>query len=100
MMSQPEKPMHPLIFLEIGLFPNAPYIDRQRLVNCEAQVWLNSRCFLDLEVISFTSSYPSMNMLIVKKHEYNRARRMILDRKPRQAYSNYQLEILEAEFKV
>uniref|UniRef100_A0A914EM34 Homeobox domain-containing protein n=1 Tax=Acrobeloides nanus TaxID=290746 RepID=A0A914EM34_9BILA len=35
----------------------------------------------------------------IRKHEYKRARKAIYDRKPRQAYSNAQLERLEEEFK-
>ncbi|KAI1716598.1 homeobox domain-containing protein [Ditylenchus destructor] len=35
----------------------------------------------------------------VRKHEYNRSRKVVLDRKPRQAYSTYQLDLLENEFK-
>lgn len=34
----------------------------------------------------------------VRKHEYKRCRRAVVDRKPRQAYSILQLERLEAEF--
>lgn len=36
----------------------------------------------------------------VRKHEYKKARKVPVDRKPRQAYTAFQLETLEAYFKV
>uniref|UniRef100_A0A1I7YGY6 Homeobox domain-containing protein n=1 Tax=Steinernema glaseri TaxID=37863 RepID=A0A1I7YGY6_9BILA len=49
-----------------------------------------------------TPSLVELQMLFgvgVRKHEYRRSRKAVCDRKPRQAYSSSQLDMLEQEFK-